>query len=443
MLTTKRLTPVLFAVFLLLAFLFFFDTPSAGQGYITAAPDVPAAKGGAAVAPPKPAPPKSKFAGAVSYDKTTPPNTGCEEIVHKAQQKIIETYQEQLKGVRYANIWGYLETENKGDAAIWSAQQILLSMMGITFMEACRFLDKGCDVDKFKGALEAHKDHAAIIIAGGGNFNDFYWEDQPSRIKMVETFTQFPIRSFPQSIHMTNPERIERTKKAFGAHANLQLAARDQPSFDWLDTTFGKKAQASEMVTPEKVKTILTPDIAFMWGSRPDFRIKTKKTHQVLILSRDDWEISEGDSRNIPFGEGSLDLGGTVGNVTYYKVDWKKTQTPDIDAVETTAPDGTKSTTGAKEPGKNQRAWAKAVEGFRMLGTADFIITDRLHGHIMSTLIGTPHVLMDSKLKKNLNYHDTWTKDCGCTRVADNIDEAKEFARMFFEQKVHTVGGDF
>jgi hypothetical protein len=31
------------------------------------------------------------------------------------------------------------ETENKGDAAIWSAQQILLSMMGITFMETCRY----------------------------------------------------------------------------------------------------------------------------------------------------------------------------------------------------------------------------------------------------------------------------------------------------------------
>jgi exopolysaccharide biosynthesis predicted pyruvyltransferase EpsI len=87
------------------------------------------------------------------------------------------------------------------------------------------------------------------------------------------------------------------------------------------------------------------------------------------------------------------------------------------------------------EPGKSQRAWAKAITGFEMLGSARFIITDRLHGHIMSTLIGTPHVLMDSKLGKNKNYHDTWTKDCGCTRLADNIEEAKNFARMFFEKE--------
>jgi exopolysaccharide biosynthesis predicted pyruvyltransferase EpsI len=158
--------------------------------------------------------------------------------------------------------------------------------------------------------------------------------------------------------------------------------------------------------------------------------------HNILILARDDWEVSSGDSSAIPMGVGELDLGGSIGKVTYNKVDWKFTATPDINPVVTeTKADGTTVTVGELETGKNQRAWAKAIAGFEMLGSADFIITDRLHGHIMSTLIGTPHVLMDSKLKKNLNFHDTWTKDCGCTRVADNIEEAKAFARMFFEDK--------
>lgn len=41
---------------------------------------------------------------------------------------------------------------------------------------------------------------------------------------------------------------------------------------------------------------------------------------------------------------------------------------------------------------------------------------------------------MDSKLKKNLNYHDTFTKDCGCTRVAmDGMEQALEIAQMFFK----------
>lgn len=74
----------------------------------------------------------------ISYDLTTPISTGCEDIVNDLQQRLIHTYQKRLAGIRYANIWGYLETGNKGDAAIWSAQQILLSMLGIETMEACR-----------------------------------------------------------------------------------------------------------------------------------------------------------------------------------------------------------------------------------------------------------------------------------------------------------------
>jgi exopolysaccharide biosynthesis predicted pyruvyltransferase EpsI len=367
----------------------------------------------------------------ISYDKTTPPSTGCEAVVNAAQHRLISEYQQLLKGIRYVNVWGYLETENKGDAAIWSAQQILLSMMGIETMEACRFMDKGCNMTKFTQALEDHKPNSAIIMAGGGNFNDYYWEDQPSRMEMIKHFTQVPIRAFPQSIHMTHNDRINDTKKAFLSHPNLQLAARDAPSYKWLADTFeGEKvAPAStdlavtDGIGKGEVKTVLTPDIAFMWGSRPDFRINTPKEYDILILARDDKEISAGNSKSIPFGKGNLDLGGSIGNVSYWKVDWKFTPTPEIDNKE------------HREMGKNQRAWAKATEGFRMLGAANFVITDRLHGHILSTLIGTPHVVMDSKLGKNINYHDTWTKDCACTRVAEDIDEAQDFAKMFFEKE--------
>jgi exopolysaccharide biosynthesis predicted pyruvyltransferase EpsI len=304
-------------------------------------------------------------------------------------------------------------------------------MMGIETMEACRFMDKGCNMTKFTQALEDHKPNSAIIMAGGGNFNDYYWEDQPSRMEMIKHFTQTPIRAFPQSIHMTHNDRINDTKKAFLSHPNLQLAARDAPSYKWLADTFeGEKvAPAStdlavtDGIGKGEVKTVLTPDIAFMWGSRPDFRINTPKEYDILILARDDMEISTGNSKSIPFGKGNLDLGGSIGNVSYWKVDWKFTPTPEIDNKE------------HREMGKNQRAWAKATEGFRMLGAANFVITDRLHGHILSTLIGTPHVVMDSKLGKNINYHDTWTKDCACTRVAEDIDEAQDFAKMFFEKE--------
>ncbi|KAF8244037.1 hypothetical protein K440DRAFT_610851 [Wilcoxina mikolae CBS 423.85] len=421
MLVTKRLTPILLVVFLLLATLFVFNSSNSIVASISRQQQQQQQQKSSPQDPTiatSPAPSLS-HPDAISYDNSTPPTVGCEVLVHDLQSRIISTYQQQLKGIRYANIFGYLETENKGDAAIWSAQQILMSMMGITFMETCRFTDKDCDIDKYKALLDAHKPHSAIFIAGGGNFNDFYWEDQPARIKMVDMFREYPIRSFPQSIYMTKADSINQTKVSFGSHPDLQLAARDQPSYKWLEDTFGDNAVGIEK---NKVRRILTPDIAFLWGSRPDFRTNTNKTHNILILARDDWEISAGESSSIPLGEGTLSLGGLAGDVTYHKTDWKFHTTPGINDI-------------PKELGPNQRAWAKAIQGFEMLGSADFIITDRLHGHIMATLIGTPHVLLDSKLGKNLNFHDTWTKDCGCTRVAGSMEEAKRFARMFFEER--------
>jgi exopolysaccharide biosynthesis predicted pyruvyltransferase EpsI len=351
----------------------------------------------------------------VSYDLTRAPTPGCENLVNDLQQRLIHAYQKRLKGIRYANIWGYLETENKGDAAIWSAQQILLSILGIETMEACRFMYKDCDIEKFRRKLEEHRPHSGIIMAGGGNFNDYYWEDQPSRMNMIENFQNISIRAFPQSIYMHNPERIEKTRKSFNKHHDLQLAARDKPSYDWLMDNFGNS---------EGIQSDLVPDIAFMWGNRSDFRHNTKKTQDILILARKDAEISDGDSANIEFGEGKVDLGGSIGNVTYNKVDWKFTKTPSIDDE------------GIREQGKNQRAWAKSMAGFDLLGSAHFVITDRLHGHILSTVIGVPHVLMDSKLGKNLNFHNTWTRDCACTKITKSIDSAFDVARMFFEQEV-------
>lgn len=83
------------------------------------------------------------------------------------------------------------------------------------------------------------------------------------------------MRMFPQSIYMRHPDKIEETYLAFSKHPNIQLGARDQPSYDWLKETFGP----SEKNGPEGtgVKYTLTPDVVFMYGNRPDYRLKPKK----------------------------------------------------------------------------------------------------------------------------------------------------------------------
>jgi exopolysaccharide biosynthesis predicted pyruvyltransferase EpsI len=133
--------------------------------------------------------------------------------------------------------------------------------------------------------------------------------------------------------------------------------------------------------------------------------------------------------------------------MTYNKIDWKFVHTPGIDSVLPnhiktylktkantdlqTSLNPQDSLAPTRENSRNFRAYAKAMNGFEMLASAEFVITDRLHGHIMSTLIGVPHVVMDSKLGKNLAFVDSWTKDCESARVARNMEEAIAIAENY------------
>ena len=138
-------------------------------------------------------------------------------------------------------------------------------------------------------------------------------------------------------------------------------------------------------------------------------------SHDILFLLRGDKETIVPDaSKFLPSEEGHISLGHR--NASCRQVDWNNLKTADVDG----------------EQGRNQVAWHKAMHGFRILASARFLVTDRLHGHIMATILGIPHVLIDSKLGKNLAFHDTWTRDCNCVRVARSIEEALHYAAMYF-----------
>lgn len=92
---------------------------------------------------------------------------------------------------------------------------------------------------------------------------------------MVDQFPEFPIRMFPQSIHMRKADKIKLTKESFVKHPDLQLAGRDQQSYDWLEETFGPSEQNGGKDTG--VGRVLSPDIVFMFGNRPEFRNEPKQ----------------------------------------------------------------------------------------------------------------------------------------------------------------------
>jgi pyruvyl transferase EpsO len=74
-------------------------------------------------------------------------------------------------------------------------------------------------------------------------------------------------------------------------------------------------------------------------------------------------------------------------------------------------------------------ARARVARGLRTLSEGRVVVTDRLHGHILSLLLGTPHVLLDSAQGKLRGFYETWTRGSELVQWADSVDEAANLAR--------------
>jgi len=68
------------------------------------------------------------------------------------------------------------------------------------------------------------------------------------------------------------------------------------------------------------------------------------------------------------------------------------------------------------------------MRGCRVLSQGRLVITDRLHGHILSLLMGIPHVLLDNSYGKVRRFYEAWTKEFESVRWADVPAQALEQA---------------
>ena len=63
------------------------------------------------------------------------------------------------------------------------------------------------------------------------------------------------------------------------------------------------------------------------------------------------------------------------------------------------------------------------------LARGKVVVTDRLHGHILSVLMNKPNVILDNSYGKVFNYHAAWTPGVQNVLVASNITDAFEKAK--------------
>lgn len=216
--------------------------------------------------------------------------------------------------------------------------------------------------------LKKHiKSEDIIIFNGGGNFSDHYLEDEKIRRKIIENFLHNKIMLLPQTFYFSDTRRgkleLNKTKKIYNNHPNLILVAREELSYLKMIESF------------PNARILLAPDVVFSMN-KTNSSINRKGVSLVL---RSDKE-----------GVLSLDDKNNIKNILEKKFG-------SINEFDTCLSKGV-SINDRKTVLENL---------FLTFQSSELVITDRLHGLIISVITSTPCIVF-SNFNHKIIYSHKW-----------------------------------
>jgi exopolysaccharide biosynthesis predicted pyruvyltransferase EpsI len=298
---------------------------------------------------------------------------------------------------------------NSGDSAIWLGELEFLrrNRNPIVYL---------CDPWSYSPReAEKRMGDAMILIHGGGNFGDIYLENQALRERAAADFPDRRIVQLPQTVWFSTSEASESAASVFMRHPDFTLMVRDRRSGEFAEDGLG-------------IPAVLCPDMAFALGALARSSAPAK---EVVWLGRTDIESTAPTIPRDPQVEVR---------------DWVDYERPDVtpriavrSAVQKAA--GSARTSLMNYRGRFREALpqgkllhklharGRLAHGCDLLARGRVVVTDRLHGHILSVLLGIPHVLMDNNYGKNRSFYETWTHDLDLVRWANPGDDPLQLAR--------------
>jgi len=274
----------------------------------------------------------------------------------------------------------YPDHSNVGDHLIWLGEKIIIKeRLGL------RIVYGGSAHTVRFDELSTFGD-IPLICHGGGNFGDLYPLHQGFREEVLAAFPDRQIVFMPQTIHYRDPATFLSSPLAQSNWKGLTICARDRRSLGFLRTTAGH------------LNARLAIDAAFALRSTV-----RKIAHEIgprqrtpLLLMRTDIERSDHASA----------LGGEV------STDWLD------DAVTETFLSDSKVEYIIEKCDLRRlidfeweaKSLGYLVRSVALIASAKIVITDRLHGHILSRLLGRPNIFIDNSYGKNAGFLETWGK---------------------------------
>ncbi|MGB3723387.1 MAG: polysaccharide pyruvyl transferase family protein [Pacificimonas sp.] len=320
------------------------------------------------------------------------------QLIERHRTLLKEEYSRILPpGCPYALV-DFPDHSNVGDSAIWVGERRLLKAItgrDPSYVSTIRSFDP--DVVK-----KLPRD-CPILIHGGGNLGDLWIKHQEFRELLLMAGFNRPIVQLPQSIRFGDADRAKRFADIVKGREDFTLLVRDRKSLTSAKDRLGISAR-------------LVPDSAV--GIGPRHEAKTPEYDAVMLLRTDHEGAIDDDCAN------------TVPQNTLAR-DWL--EEPD-DFASRTFKDNRRHALKKLRLGTQQRrlmfydllAERRVERGLALLSKGRVTVTDRLHGHILSVLLGLPTVSLDNSYGKVSTYIDAWTSDYAGLRRADDIPQAMQ-----------------
>lgn len=249
-----------------------------------------------------------------------------------------------------------------------------------------------------------------IFIHGGGNLGDIWPGHQRYREAVLARWKGRRVIQFPQSIHFASQDGIDRMAKSIDDHGNFTLLVRDEESLFLSTKNFN-------------CPVLLCPDMAVCIGSQR--RRGRVQFPELAMLQADKERALAGDAavpqQDIP----------TEDWITESKVSMKFTKTVAvINAL--TQMDMMKIRLAKYDAAAN----ARFDRGVRQLSRARAIVTDRLHVHIVSLLLGIPHAVLDNSYGKIGRFMTAFGTETDLVYRAASLSDAVDWANARAAQEV-------
>ena len=242
---------------------------------------------------------------------------------------------------------------NMGDQAIAIAEEKILKDNNISFME---FNHNECVFGK-KIIDRIIKSKDVILIQGGGYIGDLWMDDQNVFLDIISTHYKNKIVVFPTSIFFKDKSNIIEFKKRIKKCKDITIFIREKESLE--------RMKSYDLIDSCKY----VPDIVtYLQYQSPNL----KRENKVVLCLRDDKE------KVIGIEEEKL------------IIDYLQRKGYEIRKIDTVIPESVNNKTRNK----------KLNELIKNFLTAKFVITDRLHGMLFSTITSTPCISLDNISKK-------------------------------------------